>query len=505
MSTNETKFYEDNEYEFEFTPEGTPFKGRLLTRAAELEPYTAGIDLSGGRSRSGYAGDAARICGMNREDLEIALNSVCTKRNEEVSAAQEVEHEKASSPLREDEDEVDEADIEKLIGSSGVLGRFTSDAARFSGVVVEGEILKLHTLVACSAQLDLLRNGKPIGANNVLTAEAGRGKNYLCDAVARPLPEKFYLAFESSSAKSLYYAAAEDPTVFKHCWLYPNEAEATDRLVETFRPMLSGGSARHIAVNKDESGRNTNQDITIEGPVTLTIPTVRNKLDGQLQTRMLVAELADYEGRVARHSGAVSRLLSPGYSTTDYTGELQVWRAALRSLTGIRRVIVPVEHEDFCFDSDKVSHGARVWTNVLGLMCANAWLEQRNREVRDLGNGRMAVVAAPEDYKVAYEVFESACQRSVVNISDTHRKILSAVHRLEMRVGNPGGNWNHYFPQKKIAGEAGVAQSTVSDNKTFLVKSLKVGEGRHTHRISLPLPGEGVVEHRQRSSGRNCR
>jgi hypothetical protein len=41
------------------------------------------------------------------------------------------------------------------------------------------------------------------------------------------------------------------------------------------------------------------QEYVIEGPITLTIPTVRNKLDGQLRTRMLVAELADYEGRVA--------------------------------------------------------------------------------------------------------------------------------------------------------------------------------------------------------------
>jgi hypothetical protein len=145
------------------------------------------------------------------------------------------------------------------------------------------------------------------------------------------LPEEFYFPFESASAKALYYVAEEDPKFLEHLWLYPNEAEGVDLLVEILRPLLSGGSARHVTVNKDASGRNVGQEFTVEGPVSVTIPTIRNKLDNQLQSRMLIADLKDYEGRVAAHSRAVSEQLSPGYVAAEHDDDILPWRQALRA------------------------------------------------------------------------------------------------------------------------------------------------------------------------------
>jgi hypothetical protein len=189
-------------------------------------------------------------------------------------------------------------------------------------------------LVAVGTQLAPYPNGKPSGANLIVTAEPGRGKNHVCDVVAFLLPEGFCLPFESASAKSLFYRAEKDPSILQHVWIYPNEAEATDQLVEMFRPLLSGGKASHMTVNKDADGRNAAQELNVEGPASLTIPTVRNKLDGQLQTRMLVAELPDYEGRVAAHSRASSKLLLPYYAAKDHGPKVRAWQAALKSLTG---------------------------------------------------------------------------------------------------------------------------------------------------------------------------
>jgi hypothetical protein len=190
--------------------------------------------------------------------------------------------------------------------------------------------------------------------------------------------------------------------------------------VELLRPLLSGGLARHVTVNKDASGRNVGQEFTVEGPVSVTIPTIRNKLDNQLQSRMLIADLKDYKGRVAAHAKAVSEQLSPRYVAAEHDDEIRVWRQALRSLTAVRRVVVPVEDERFRFDSDKVSHGARLWTNMLALMCAHTWLEQRNREMIELPGGGQAVVASAEDYEAAYQIFKDTCERSVLNLSETH-------------------------------------------------------------------------------------
>ncbi len=484
---SEVKKYEVEDFRFEFVPEGSPYKGLLITRFPDLEPYPSKVDLTSNRSRNTYVKEAYENCGMVADDLRPALISLCTKRTEDVAAA------KASAQNSEEdkqEEEVPEEEIHQRVGEPGVLDRFVNDAALISLVKREQEMLKLLVLVCLSAQLDFLPNGKPMGANNILTAEAGRGKNFACDAVARLVPEDFYFEFVSSSAKALYYAAEKNSAFFKHRWVYPNEAEGTDLLVEMFRPLLSGGKAKHITVNKDATGSNSGQQFTIEGPITLTIPTVRNKIDTQLQSRMLIADLPDYEGRVADHSGGVSELLSPSYAATDYTEQIRAWHAALKTLTGVRRVVTPVERKEFRFDSDSVSHGARLWTNVLGLMCTHAWLEQRNREIITLENGE-AIVATPEDYEVAYEVFKATCERSVMNLSDNHRKILHATYALqEEDKDDPKQAGWAIFSQRKIEGmskklhdTAYVRQATISDNKAFLVKSVKFlcepwGEGK---------------------------
>jgi hypothetical protein len=476
----EPKHYEFGDFRLEFAPERDPLTGMLVTRFPELEPFTDKVTLSSSRSRNAYAKQAEDTCGIDGKDLKLTLNSLCSKRQEEVAAAKEAEKDQQQDPQ---EESVPEEKINQRIGEPGVLDRLVKDMGNFSRVVREREALKLLTLVSLSAQLDLLPNGKPIGANNILTAEPGRGKNYLCDAVARVLPEEFYFAFESSSAKSLYYAAESDPAFLKHRWVYPNEAEATDSLVLMFRPLLSGGLAKHLTVNSDASGRNTGQEYTIEGPITITIPTVRNKLDSQLQSRMLVTELEDYEGRVAEHSAAVSELLSMDYAGSDHTEQIRAWKAALRSLTNIRRVAIP-KHPGFRFDSDQVSYGARLWTNVLGLMCTHAWLEQRSREVIALGNGEKAIMATAEDYEVAYTIFEATCERSVVNLSEIHRKILDSVYALTQQAKDEDGTelfFSPGFAQRKIEdmsktlhGKGYVRQASISENKTFLVKSAKL-------------------------------
>ena len=379
------------------------------------------------------------------------------------------EAEEYADDSRSDGEKVADERVEELVGSPGVLDRYVEDAARIHGVVGERPVLKLQTLVAVGAQLAPYPNGKPAGANLVVTAEAGRGKTHVCDAVASPLPEGFCLPFESASAKSLFYRAEKDPGVLKHVWIYPNEAEATDKLVEMFRPLLSGGWASHLTVNKDADGRNAAQELNVEGPASITIPTVRNKLDGQLQTRMLVAELPDYEGRVAAHSRAASRLLLPGYAAEDHGPKVRAWGAALESLTEVRRVVFDLEHGGFCFDSNQVSHGARLWGNLLGLMLAHTWLEQRCREVVELANGERAVLATPEDYEAAYRIFEATCERSILNLSDTHRKILDAVHELQAQA-----TFSEGFSQRKIADQAGLHHSSVGEHKTFLTKSAKL-------------------------------
>ena len=104
-------------------------------------------------------------------------------------------------------------------------------------------------------------------------------------------------------------------------------------------------------------------------------------------------------------------------------------------------------------------------------MASHAWLEQKNRRLLDLSEGdgsRVAIEATPDDYEAAYRIFNKVCRRTVVNLSDTHRKILGSLHDLHGEFPNREG-----FTQREIAEGAKVSLSTVSDNKTFLATSAK--------------------------------
>ena len=240
--------------------------------------------------------------------------------------------------------------------------------------------------------------------------------------------------------------------------------------------MLSKGWATKIVTAKDAYGNMTTRTIIVEGPVTIAIPTIRNKTDAQLQTRLLVAELPDYPGRVKHHTAAVSEQLLPDAATADYSRERWLWQEGLRQHTAHRRVVFPLRHPDFALDDDKVSHGARLWANLLSVMATHAWLEQKNRHLLDLGEGRVAIEAIPDDYAAAYQIFNMVCKRTVVNISDTHRKILDSLYDLQQQFPNRNG-----FTQREIAkegkdvpSEQRVSQGSISNNKTFLIMSAKL-------------------------------
>jgi len=205
--------------------------------------------------------------------------------------------------------------------------------------------------------------------------------------------------------------------------------------------------------------------------VTIAIPTIRNKTDEQMQTRLLVAELPDYPGRVKEHSMAVSAQLLPDAATADYSRERWLWQEGLRQLTAIRKVVFPLEHPDFALDDDGISHGARLWANLLSLMATAAWLEQKNRRILDLAppEGTLAIEATPDDYEVAYKIFNAVCKRTVVNLSDTHRGILDGLYELHEH--NPE---RYGFRQREIVEAGGVSLGAVSNHKTFLVMSAKL-------------------------------
>jgi hypothetical protein len=475
---------------FEFTP-ASGSKGDLVVIADE-QPVVGKVDLNSPKSRTTFVKEAYELYPDNftlpELDFRRALNDLATHVDEELKiraakAEEEIEEE------NEDEVEVNEDEAEALIEAPNVLDRFVEKMAEIFDVYGDRAQMKVVTLGALSAQLKPLLGGTPVGTNVMLIGEAGRGKNFVSDAVAAGMPRTFVYEFESASAKSFFYNADANPDRFKHTWVYPNEAEATDALIETLRPMLSKAKATHNTVDTNAEGSNAFRELTIEGPITVTIPTVRNKLDNQFQSRMLVIELEEFEDRVPKHSAKVSESLLLTRAAENHEGELNLWRAALQKLTEVRRVGTTYQHEKFRLSTNKISHGARLWRNFLSLMLTHAWLEQRNRKTIELENGERAIAVASADYRAAYEVFSDACKRSVVELSDTHRKILNAVYALQ-HDEKRGKLRNAGFSFRKIGEEAGISHETVRKQRAFLVSSVGLLRDHEEGGLSLVKDAE---------------
>jgi hypothetical protein len=372
----------------------------------------------------------------------------------------------------------------------GVLDRYISDVCKIKGVVGEPDkkVIKLLFCDALEAQLDPLPTGKPVGGPIMLTGDSGRGKNFLSDAAVCGLPEEWYLSFEAASATSFYYAAEIDPAFLKHKFIYPNEAEAIDTVVEFLRPMFSQAKAKKYVTNKNSDGAHVFQEIEVLGPITGVVPTTRNTLNRELQTRMLVCELESYETQIADHSAALSRQFSPDFVANPHGDMIPKWGAALSTLTGVRKVVIPfADHQKFRLSNEDIRHGARLWGNLLGLMCAHAWLEQRNREIQEWDGGTRAVVATAADYRAAYELLKSVGSRSIINLGETHRKIVQAIYDLKQEDKGPFSSDG--YGVREIAKRAGVSPGTISKNRTFLTKSAGLAgliyEVPETHKLAI--------------------
>jgi len=418
---------------------------------------------------------------------EVAANMDGVNKDIVLQALREVE---AHHLVDDDEDEAPQIPEEEWLPllTPGVADRYVADVCAMQSVVGEKDrkVVKAGLYSLVGSQLSTLPTGKPTGSSIMLTGPSGRGKNYLLDASVYAAPTSWYRAFTVASSQAFYWAAELDPAFLNHRFIYPNEKEAVDQVIEFLRPMLSQGSAEKYVTDRNDAGKLTFRRISVEGPITGAVPTIRNVLDDQLQNRLLIIELVEYKGRNEAQTRALSKQYTLERLVAPDKHKVDTWRAALTSLTGARHVVIPYAGRDeFCLASDDVESGPRLWANLLGLLCANAFLEQRNRRTTD-HDGRKVVHANAEDYQTAYELIRDLAGRSLEPLGETHKKIVQAVYDLRQEADFPEDG----FSVTKIADKARVSKGTVSKNRAYLTRS--VGMLYETESGKLNIPAEAT-------------
>ena len=360
-------------------------------------------------------------------------------------------------------------------------GEARDTAARMHQVYGDREPLELALLVALGAQLEPLPNGRPLGASILLTApRQGQEPHRRC--AVKPLPPEFYLPSRSPRGRASTTRPTRTRLPQAHVRLPQRDRGRRGPLGVPEADALEG-RAKKIVTAKDPAGNMTTRTIIVEGPVTIAIPTIRNKTDEQLQTRLLVAELPDYAGgssTTPRRSPSNSCRTRQPPTTPASSGS---GRRPLGSSPG-RRVVFPLTIPTSP-STTTISPTARGsgrtsspswrptpgWSR--GTAGSSSWpagegeAPRRSRPPRGLRGG--------------LPLFTEVCKRTVINLSETHRKILGRPLRP------PGGpsRARRVHPAGDRQGGRG-RLGTVSNNKTFLVTSAKL--------IRRPRPGLLLVE-----------
>ena len=226
----EAKRYEVDGLAFEFSPNGSPFKGLLIAVLPEDRAFSADVNLSSIQSRAVWAGAASEQSGMDTPRIKRALNEICTLRTEEVARAAEAESAEEERPEAK-------PDSHKPPDCAELLAKIAEFIRRFVALSEEQAclcalwIVHTHAFTAADTTPYL----------NIKSAEKRSGKTRLLEALAL-LVAGSWLTGRVTPAVLVRKVAAEAPT------LLLDESDAAfkgDReYAETLRGVLNAGFRR---------------------------------------------------------------------------------------------------------------------------------------------------------------------------------------------------------------------------------------------------------------------
>lgn len=227
-SAEATKNYKVDGLMFEFTPNGSSFKGLLTVVLAEDDAFSADVNLTNIRSRGVWAGEGSEHSGVDVACLKGALNHICTKRAEEVARAGEQAEQEAGTGAEGPPPPPGGAEL--LEELAGFIRRYVA-LSEDQAFVIALWIVHTHALAAADTTPYL----------NIKSAEKRSGKTRLLEVLAL-LAAGSWFTGRVTPAVLVRKVAAETPT------LLLDESDAAfkgDReYAETLRGVLNAGFRR---------------------------------------------------------------------------------------------------------------------------------------------------------------------------------------------------------------------------------------------------------------------
>jgi DNA primase catalytic core len=379
------------------------------------------LDLYQARSRSQFAGTAAKLCRVDEQEVNSDLLSL-------VEALEAARLEMKKAPTGEEAASMTPGEKEAALTwlrSEDLCQRIVEDFKR-CGFEGERETVLTAYLAAVSRKLP-----EPLCA--LVIARSGAGKSALQDAVCGFAPPEDLVRVTRLTGQALFY---KDPDSLKQKLLSIAEEEGAQAAVYSLRTLASDQHLSIAATRTDpQTGKLHTEHYEVHGPVSIIITTTSPEaFDEETRSRFVPLTLDESEAQTK----AILERQRRRYSL-EGTLERKEAEAVRRLHHNAQRLLRPLEvinpfFSDLSYPTEKLIH-RREQKKYLALQAAIALLHQYRREAKqavseETGVEFEYVEVTLDDIELANELTTAALSRALDELAPPVRGMYEEFRRL---------------------------------------------------------------------------
>lgn len=298
----------------------------------------------------------------------------------------------------------------------GLLRRTSDDIGR-SGIVGETVNRLIAYLVYSSRKREAPLHIMFLGAS-------GSGKTYLQERVSELIPVEDKIEITQVTENAFYYFKQEE---LKHKLLLIEDLDGAESSLYPLRELQSKRRISKTVTLKDSKGNLKTVTVTVEGPVSVSGCTTREKLYEDNANRCLLLYVdgsSDQDRRIMEYQTRLSAGL------VDH-GQEQAVKALFRSIQQVLqplRVVNP--YAAYIQLPEQIFKPRRTMTLLLSFIETVTFYHQYQREIKRDGSGQPYIESTPEDISAAFGLLKEVLFSKGDELAKATRNFLELLKSL---------------------------------------------------------------------------
>jgi DNA primase len=280
------------------------------------------------------------------------------------------------------------------------------------GVAGERKTIAMILAVMDSCLLPKRSNGsEALGCK--VTGPFGTGKSYGVSACLELFPKSRFHLITGASSKSFYNIEGglkHKVLILQEVGPLDTDAGGDNEAAYAVRSLLSEGSLSYQYTSFDDHGKKVAVRVTMEGPTALVTTTIKEKLERQLDDRVITIR-TDTTSKQTKDILRITAELAAGNGRIFDPVEIEGWRLFHKVLEPAQ-VVIPFAGklaDHVTLNSDLPVSARRAFKRLISVIKTIAIFYQHQRSRDEEGR----VIAEMPDYFIAYQLFDESFRESV--------------------------------------------------------------------------------------------